>query len=150
MEPEKKDYRKTVLTPQTEFPMRGDLAKREPERLKKWEEEGLYARMQENRKDAPSYIFHDGPPYANGDIHLGHALNKILKDVVVRYKTLKGYRSPYIPGWDCHGLPIEQQVSKKLGAKLNQMAPVEVRRLCHEYASRFVDIQRGQFKRIGV
>ena len=100
MQDQKKDYRDTVLTPKTDFPMRGDLAKREPERLKQWETQNLYKKMQDNRAGCEFYILHDGPPYANGEIHLGHALNKILKDVVVRYKTLKGFRSPYVPGWD--------------------------------------------------
>jgi isoleucyl-tRNA synthetase len=144
------EYRKTVLTPQTEFPMRANLSTREPERLARWEAEGLYARIQELRKDSPTYILHDGPPYANGDIHLGHALNKILKDIVVRYKTMKGFRAPYVPGWDCHGLPIEQQILKKVGPKIHEMAPVEVRRLCHEYAAGYLDTQRTQFKRLGV
>lgn len=143
-------YRKTVLTPQTEFPMRANLATREPERLKKWEDEDLNRRIQDNRQDSPTYILHDGPPYANGDIHLGHALNKILKDIVVRYKTMKGFRSPYVPGWDCHGLPIEQQILKKIGPKIHEMAPVEVRRMCHDYAAGYVETQRGQFKRLGV
>jgi isoleucyl-tRNA synthetase len=144
------EYRKTVLTPQTEFPMRANLAKREPERLAKWESTKLYQQIQEKRKDRPSYILHDGPPYANGDIHLGHALNKILKDIVVRYKTMKGFRTPYVPGWDCHGLPIEQQILKKVGPKIHEMDPVDVRRMCHEYAAGYVDTQRAQFKRLGV
>jgi len=150
MTDQQRDYRNTVLTPKTDFPMRAGLADREPIKFKQWEETGLYQKIQEKRKNSPSYILHDGPPYANGDIHLGHSLNKILKDVVVRFKTMKGFRSPYVPGWDCHGLPIEQQVSKKLGAKLNQMPAVEVRKLCHDYAMQYVGIQREQFKRLGM
>lgn len=143
-------YRNTVLTPQTEFPMRANLSTREPERLARWEATGLYARIQEHRKNSPTFILHDGPPYANGDIHLGHSLNKILKDIVVRYKSMKGFRSPYVPGWDCHGLPIEQQILKKVGPKIHDMAPVEVRRMCHEYAAGYINTQRAQFKRLGV
>ncbi len=150
MQQEKKDYSQTVLTPKTDFPMKANLAQREPERLKKWEAEKLYQKMQERRVGRPTYILHDGPPYANGDIHLGTSMNKILKDVIVRYKTLKGFRAPYVPGWDCHGLPIEQHVSKKLGPKINQMEPVAVRKLCQEYATKYLGIQRTQFKRLGV
>lgn len=150
MEQETKNYRKTVLTPQTAFPMKAGLPDREPERLKKWEESRLYHQMQELRAGAETFILHDGPPYANGNIHLGHALNKILKDVIVRFWQYKGYRSPYVPGWDCHGLPIEQQVLKKLGPKIHQMPASEVRKLCHEYAAEFINIQREQFKRLGV
>lgn len=130
--------------------MRAKLPTREPEWLQKWEEQDLYHRIQEARADAPLFVLHDGPPYANGDIHLGHSLNKVLKDVIVRYKTMKGFRSPYIPGWDCHGLPIEQQVIKKLGKKFRESSPIEVRKLCHDYANKYVDIQREQFKRLGV
>src|SRR6266545_3813978 len=108
------DWSATIRLPKTDFPMKGDLAKREPEYLKLWEELGLYARLQERQKGRPAFILHDGPPYANGHIHIGHALNKILKDMIVKYRTMAGSLSLYIPGWDCHGLPIEHQVDKEL------------------------------------
>lgn len=150
MEAIPQDYRKTVLTPQTDFSMRANLPEREPARLKKWQDNKLYEKMQEGRSSAPFFILHDGPPYANGNIHLGHVMDKTLKDVVVKYKTMLGFRSPYVPGWDCHGLPIEQQVLKELGPKIHTMAPVEVRKLCHGYAAKYIDLQREQFKRLGV
>ncbi len=108
------DYRETLNLPQTDFPMRGNLPQREPAILKKWEETNIYGKVQESRKGRQKFILHDGPPYANGDIHLGHALNKVLKAIIVRYKTMSGYDAPYVPGWDTHGLPIEQQVIKSL------------------------------------
>ena len=128
MDQAQKEYRKTVLTPQTDFPMRAGLPKREPQRLDQWQKAGLYEKVLANREGCPTFILHDGPPYANGDIHLGHALNKILKDIIVRYKTMKGFKAPYVPGWDCHGLPIEQQVIKKLGSKIHDMEPAAVRK----------------------
>ena len=109
------EYKHTLNLPKTEFPMRGNLAKREPEMLDKWREQNLYARIREARKDAPKFVLHDGPPYTSGHIHYGHILNKVLKDLVVKFHTMKGESSPYIPGWDCHGLPIELQVERKLG-----------------------------------
>lgn len=144
------DYRNTLNLPETDFPMRGNLPQREPEILKSWEENNLYEKVQKARAGRPKFILHDGPPYANGDIHLGHALNKVLKDVVVKYKTMMGYDAPYVPGWDTHGLPIEQQVIKKLGLNRHAVSILEFRQRCKEYAEKYVGIQREQFKRLGV
>ena len=108
------DYKKTLNLPKTDFPMKADLPTREPEILARWEQAGLYQQIQQAREGRPAFILHDGPPYANGDIHIGHALNKILKDLIVRYKTMRGFRAPYVPGWDCHGMPIEHQLFKEL------------------------------------
>ncbi len=144
------DYSKTVNLPTTDFPMRANLAKREPEMLKKWESDKIYQRILESRKDKELYILHDGPPYANGNIHLGHALNKILKDIIVKHKTMMGFKSPYVPGWDCHGLPIELHVTRELGEKARTMAKSEIRKKCREYADKYVKIQREEFKRLGV
>jgi isoleucyl-tRNA synthetase len=145
------DYKDTLNLPKTDFPMKADLPKREPQILKKWE--GLYQKVQTARRDAPLFVLHDGPPYANGHIHIGHALNKILKDIIVKYKLLRGYRVDYVPGWDCHGLPIEQQVEKELKAKKlkkEDMPKTAFRKLCRDYASRFVEIQKEEFIRLGV
>ena len=144
------DYSKTVNLPETDFPMKADLPNREPGILKRWNEEDTYNKIQDERKDSPSYILHDGPPYANGHIHIGHALNKILKDIIIKHKTMSGFRSPYVPGWDCHGLPIELQVGKQLGEKARSMSKAEIRTKCREYAKEFIDIQREEFKRLGV
>jgi len=144
------DYKSTLNLPQTAFPMKANLPQKEPERLAWWEQERLYARIQESRKDRPLYILHDGPPYANGHIHIGHGLNKILKDIIIKSKTMDGFRVPYIPGWDCHGLPIEHQVSKQLGSKKKDLSPVELRKICREYAQKFVGIQREEFQRLGI
>ncbi len=146
-----KDYKDTLNLPKTDFPMKAHLPEREPLILKKWE--GLYKKLQKLTSDRPLYVLHDGPPYANGNIHIGHALNKILKDVINKYMLLSGYRVHYIPGWDCHGLPIEQQVEKELQAKnikKEDISKQEFRKLCREYAKRFVNIQREEFKRLGV
>jgi isoleucyl-tRNA synthetase len=144
------DYKDTLNLPQTDFPMKANLSQREPEMLKAWDEKRVYQKIQENNRSKKSYILHDGPPYANGHIHMGHALNKILKDIIVKYKTLKGFYAPYVPGWDCHGLPIELQVDKNLGDKKDRVDLIEKRKLCKEYATEFVDIQRDEFKRLGV
>jgi isoleucyl-tRNA synthetase len=144
------DYRDTLNLPKTEFPMKANLAKREPEILKEWEAKGIYHRLCQLAKGRPKYILHDGPPYANGNIHIGTALNKILKDIIVKSKFMTGWDSPYVPGWDCHGLPVEHEVEKSLGVKKGELSLVEVRRRCREYASKFVDIQREQFQRLGV
>ncbi|MHB1403982.1 MAG: isoleucine--tRNA ligase [Desulfitobacteriaceae bacterium] len=144
------DYRDTLNLPETNFPMRGNLPQREPEILKKWEEKNLYEEVQNARAGKPRFVLHDGPPYANGDIHLGHALNKILKDIIVKYKTMAGFDAPYVPGWDTHGLPIEQQVIKKLGLNRHAVSTLEFRNKCREYAVKYVNIQREQFKRLGV
>jgi len=143
------DYKDTLNLPKTDFPMKANLTKKEVEMLEFWEKGKIYQKMQEKESQG-SYILHDGPPYANGHIHLGHTLNKILKDIIVKYRTMKGYHSPYVPGWDCHGLPIEHQVDKELGAKKAETSILEKRKLCREYAQRFVDIQREEFKRLGV
>ncbi|MBI4687583.1 MAG: isoleucine--tRNA ligase [Nitrospirae bacterium] len=143
------DYKNTLNLPQTAFPMKANLAQKEVEMLKSWHEGRLYQKMQQRYK-SKSYILHDGPPYANGNIHIGHALNKILKDIIVKYKAMCGLYAPYIPGWDCHGLPIEHQVDKNLGAKKEGISITEKRKLCREYAAKFVDIQREEFKRLGV
>jgi isoleucyl-tRNA synthetase len=149
---EKTDYKHTLNLPRTDFPMQAKLNVREPERLAKWAQMDLARKILEKREQegAPNFCLHDGPPYANGDIHIGHALNKVLKDLVVRYKTMAGHRSYYVPGWDCHGLPIEQKVLQKLGHKARSMPAIEIRRQCHDYARKWVDVQREQFKRLGV
>ncbi|MEO2074973.1 MAG: isoleucine--tRNA ligase [Bacillus sp. (in: firmicutes)] len=143
------EYKDTLLMPQTEFPMRGNLPQREPEIQAKWEEMNIYQKVQERTKGRPMFVLHDGPPYANGDIHMGHALNKILKDMIVRYKSMSGFHSPYVPGWDTHGLPIEQALTNK-GVKRKEMTVAEFRQLCTKYALEQVDNQRTQFKRLGV
>ncbi|WP_141431263.1 isoleucine--tRNA ligase [Bacillus sp. 03113] len=143
------DYKDTLLMPKTEFPMRGNLPKREPEIQEKWAEMDIYKKVQERTKGRPMFILHDGPPYANGDIHMGHALNKILKDMIVRYKSMTGYHAPYVPGWDTHGLPIEQALTNK-GVKRKEMTVAEFRTLCKKYAYEQIDNQRTQFKRLGV
>ncbi len=144
------DYKDTLNLPNTDFPMKANLVQREQEILKKWEEKNLYKKLREKRGGLKKYILHDGPPYANGHIHIGHALNKILKDIIVKSKSMSGMDAPYVPGWDCHGLPIEHQVDKDLGAKKKGLTKVEIRRLCREYASKFVGIQKEEFKRLGV
>jgi isoleucyl-tRNA synthetase len=145
-----KELKDTLNLPKTQFPMRAGLAQREPSRINYWEEKNVYHKTQRDRANAPTFILPDGPPYANGNIHMGHALNKILKDIVIRYKTMKGYRVPYVPGWDCHGLPIEQQILKQFGEKIHSMDPTELRGHCAAYARSFIDIQRTQFKRLGI
>ncbi len=144
------DYKATLNLPQTDFPMKASLSQREPEILALWEKERVYPRLLEDRRSGPAYILHDGPPYANGRIHIGHALNKILKDFVVRSKAMEGHRTPYVPGWDCHGLPIEHQVEKELGRQREAIAKEEIRRRCRAYALKFMEIQREEFKRLGV
>jgi isoleucyl-tRNA synthetase len=149
---EKRDYRSTLNLPATSFPMKAELARREPERLAAWEamrlEEKIRARAEAEKR--PRFILHDGPPYANGKIHLGHALNKILKDAIVRSKTLEGFDAPYVPGWDCHGLPIERQVDKELGNRRAGMSDLEIRRACRDYARKFIGVQKEDFRRLGV
>jgi isoleucyl-tRNA synthetase len=142
------DYRHTLNLPDTPFPMRGDLARREPGWIRDWQERKLYQRIREACRGRPKFILHDGPPYANGDIHIGHAVNKILKDIVVKSKTLAGFDAPYVPGWDCHGLPIEHQVEKQQHGK--HVSPTEFRKLCREYAAQQIERQRKDFIRLGV
>jgi isoleucyl-tRNA synthetase len=146
------DYKATLNLPRTDFPMKANLPQREPELLARWEQEGLYERIQEAGQKAgrPLYVLHDGPPYANGRIHIGHALNKILKDIIVKSKTMAGFRVPYVPGWDCHGLPIEHQVLKELGDKKKTLDTPAIRKLCRDYAEKYFKIQRDEFKRLGV
>ncbi|MCR6496978.1 isoleucine--tRNA ligase [Thermomonas sp. S9] len=143
-------YKATILLPETDFPMRGDLPRREPEILARWEAEGLYAQIRKVAAGRPRFVLHDGPPYANGAIHLGHAVNKILKDIIVKSKTLAGFDAPYIPGWDCHGLPIEIAVEKKWGKVGTKLDATEFRQKCREYASEQIEVQRRDFKRLGV
>ena len=144
------DLKSTLNLPRTSFPMKAGLPQHEPAMLAKWDRDGLYRRIQQARAGAATYILHDGPPYPTGTIHLGTALNKILKDMVVKSKTMAGFRAPYVPGWDCHGLPIETQVEKELGGKKGSIPPVEFRRMCREFALRYVDQHRRDFKRLGV
>ncbi len=145
------DYKQTMNLPQTDFPMKANLAQREPEWLAHWDEMDIYRRSLEANEGGPTFILHDGPPYANGHIHMGTAYNKVLKDLVVKYKSMRGYWSPYVPGWDCHGQPIEHQVEKSLGPeKMAVIGQAKVRELCRDYALNFVDVQREEFKRLGV
>ena len=144
------DYKNTLNLPRTDFPMKADLVTREPARLKKWETAGLYASIQTQRAGAAKFVLHDGPPFANGDVHIGTALNKILKDIIVKSKTMAGYQVPYVPGWDCHGLPIEHQVLKELGDKKKTLDTPAIRKLCREYAEKFYTIQREEFQRLGI
>ena len=148
---EKVDYKHTMNLPATEFPMRANLAEREPEWLRFWDEIDVYAKSLEATRDGEPFILHDGPPYANGHIHMGTAYNKVLKDLIVKYKSMRGFRSPYVPGWDCHGQPIEHQVEKNLGPeKMAAIGQAKLRELCRDYALKFVDVQREEFKRLGV
>ncbi|TWI55756.1 isoleucine--tRNA ligase [Halalkalibacter nanhaiisediminis] len=144
------DYKETLLMPKTEFPMRGNLPGREPERQEKWKELDIYQQVQKRTEGRPLFILHDGPPYANGDIHMGHALNKILKDFIVRYKSMSGFHAPYVPGWDTHGLPIETALTKSGKVNRKSMSVAEFRKLCEEYALKQIDRQREQFMRLGV
>src|SRR5262249_7150644 len=140
------NYKDTLNLPRTDFPMKANLAAREPEMLKTWEETRLYQEIQKSREDRELFVLHDGPPFANGDVHMGTALNKILKDYVVKSQTMLGKRAPYVPGWDCHGLPIEYKVVKESRA----LSPLEIRKKCEAFARKFINIQRDQFKRLGV
>src|SRR6266403_203679 len=144
--PKMDDLKSTLNLPRTAFPMKASLPQNEPKQLAEWEEKRLYHRIQQARAGAPTYVLHDGPPYPTGTIHLGTGLNKILKDMVVKSKTMAGFRAPYVPGWDCHGLPIETQVEKES----RKLSPLEVRKRSEAFARKFVDVQREQFKRLGV
>lgn len=144
------ELKATLTLPQTDFPMKANLPQNEPLRLKTWEDSNLYHQIREARKDAPRYVLHDGPPYANGPIHLGHALNKCLKDFIVKSKTMAGFDSPYVPGFDCHGLPIEIKVDEQLGRKKLEMPPAEFLQACRTYAQKYIDLQTSQFIRLGV
>src|SRR5437762_6937849 len=150
------DYKNTLNLPRTDFPMKADLVTREPQQLEKWQRDKLYERIQAARVGAEKFVLHDGPHFANGDVHIGNALNKILKDIVVKYKSLRGYSAPYVPGWDCHGLPIEFKVSQEMrkpggaGASPVDVDAATIRKACDAYARKYIDIQREQFKRLGV
>ena len=144
------DWKHTLNLPRTEFPMRANLQKTEPAVIARWNETGLYERIREHRAGAPRFVLHDGPPYANGKIHIGHVLNKVLKDVVVRSRTMAGFDAPYVPGWDCHGLPIELKVDQELGGKKRHMSVADFRRACRRYAQKFVERQSADFQRLGV
>src|SRR5213080_4257384 len=140
------NYKETLNLPKTDFPMKANLAAREPELLKMWEETRLYEQIQKSREDRQLFVLHDGPPFANGDVHMGTGLNKILKDLVIKSQTMLGKRAPYVPGWDCHGLPIEYKVVKES----RELSPLEVRKKCEAFARKYINIQREQFKRLGV
>ncbi|RJR38567.1 MAG: isoleucine--tRNA ligase [Desulfobacteraceae bacterium] len=144
------DYKDTLNLPKTDFPMKANLVKREPEMIAAWEKDKLYRKIRESSRGRKRYTLHDGPPYANGNIHMGTAFNKILKDIIIKSKQMSGFDSPYVPGWDCHGLPIEHKVDQELGSKKRSMSQVEVRKYCRTYAEKFVDIQRNEFRRLGV
>ncbi|HVZ18711.1 MAG TPA: class I tRNA ligase family protein, partial [Terriglobales bacterium] len=144
------ELKATINLPKTDFPMKANLPQREPDMVARWDEMAIYDRIREASKGRPLYVLHDGPPYANGPIHLGTAMNKCLKDFIVKSKSMAGFDAPYIPGWDCHGLPIEIKVDKELGGKKLQMDPAQVREACRKYADKYLDLQRSQFKRIGV
>jgi len=143
-------YKDSLNLPKTDFPMAANLTQMEPRIREKWEREKLYEKIQAARKGAPLWVLHDGPPYANGDVHVGTGQNKVLKDMVVKFRTMRGFASPYIPGWDCHGLPIEHKVVKELGPKAREMSKADIRKLCLDFARKYIDIQRKQFKSLGV
>jgi len=144
------EWKDTVNLPRTEFPMKANLQTAEPAAIARWEATDLYGQIRARRSGAPKFVFHDGPPYANGQIHLGTALNKILKDFVIKSRTMAGFDVPYLPGYDCHGLPIELKVDRELGSKKRGMSLAEVRRACREYAGRYTDVMTAEFKRLMV
>ena len=144
------DYKDTLCLPKTDFPMRANLAQREPQFLAFWKDRDIYGKMQEKNAQARTFILHDGPPYANANIHIGTAFNKILKDFIPKFKAMRGLRAPYVPGWDTHGLPIELKVLKEQGLDKDDVDPVELRRRCTQYALEFMAIQRDEFCRLGV
>jgi len=147
---EKKNFKSTLNLPQTAFPMEAKLTANEPGRLARWKAMGLYEKLMSQRATAKRWVLHDGPPFANGDIHLGHLINKTLKDVILRFRSMQGYQTPYVPGWDCHGLPIEHKIQQDLGPKLRQMSVADVRKLCFEYADKYCKVQSEQFQRLGI
>jgi isoleucyl-tRNA synthetase len=150
MESQEVDLKKTVNLPKTDFPMKANLPQNEPKMLANWQQSGIYGQIRNARAGRPKYVLHDGPPYANGNIHLGHAFNKTLKDFIVRSKTMAGFDSPYVPGWDCHGLPIEIKVDSELGSKKSKMSAADIRRECRKYAQKYVNLQREDFIRLGI
>src|SRR6056297_39513 len=143
------DYKHTLNLPETDFPMRGMLPKKEPARVAQWKAMDLYHRLREERRGRELFVLHDGPPYANGSIHIGHAVNKILKDIIVKSKTLSGFDAPYVPGWDCHGLPIEHKVETKIGKAGDKVTFRDFRQQCRDYARAQVEEQKGGFVRLG-
>jgi isoleucyl-tRNA synthetase len=147
---QKKSYKDTLNLPQTGFPMEAKLVQNEPKRLERWREMRLYEAVQAAHASDPAWVLHDGPPFANGDIHIGHVINKTLKDVILRFRTMQGHRTPYVPGWDCHGLPIEHKIQQDLGSKLREMSTLDVRKRCFAYAEKYVGIQSEQFQRLGI
>src|SRR5688500_2233135 len=144
------DWKDTLNLPRTDFPMKANLQAAEPQALARWAEMGLYGRIRDARRGRPKFVLHDGPPYANGQIHLGTALNKILKDFVVKARTMAGYDAPYVPGYDCHGLPIELKVDRELGSAKRDMSLADFRRACRAYAERFIDVMTEEFQRLGI
>src|SRR5579862_3208068 len=144
------DLKASINLPKTSFPMKANLPQAEPKMLARWEAEDIYAQIRTTSAGRPRYVLHDGPPYANGHIHLGTAFNKIIKDFIVKSKTMAGFDSPYVPGWDCHGLPIEFKVDQELGGKKARLSPLEIRTACRKYATKFVEAMRVEFKRLGV
>src|SRR5215470_16495516 len=144
------DLKQTLNLPRTDFPMKANLPSAEPKMLAAWEQEDLYSQIRAARAGRPTYVLHDGPPYANGNIHLGHAFNKILKDFIVKSKNMAGFDAPYVPGWDCHGLPIEIKVDSELGSKKAKMSTVEIRQACRKYAQKYIELQKRDFIRLGV
>src|SRR5687768_7511539 len=144
------DWKETLNLPRTDFPMKANLQTAEPQALARWEEMGLYEKIREARAGRPKFVLHDGPPYANGQIHLGTALNKILKDFVVKSRTMAGFDSPYVPGYDCHGLPIELKVDREVGKKKRDMSVADFRRACRAYAARFIGVMTEEFQRLGI
>ena len=144
------ELKDTLNLPVTDFPMRAGLAEREPVRIAHWERQGLYGQIQARAAGKPAFVLHDGPPFTNGDVHIGTALNKLLKDSILRYKSMRGFRTPYVPGWDCHGLPIEHKVMKELQAKKQSLDALGVRKACAEFSAAYIEKQRGQFKRLGI
>lgn len=148
----KKSYKESLNLPQTSFPMEAKLVANEPARLARWQEGRLYEKLLTARAASPKgkWILHDGPPFANGDIHMGHLVNKVLKDIILRFRTMQGYQTPYVPGWDCHGLPIEHKITQELGSKAREMQTVDIRKLCHAYALKYTEIQSKQFQRLGI
>ena len=144
------DLKKTINLPRTDFPMKAALPATEPRWIEFWDQMNLYARLRDGRRGRPTYVLHDGPPYANGNIHLGQALNKILKDIVVKSRSMMNMDAPYVPGWDCHGLPIEHRVDRELGEKKKNLTDLEVRSLCRRYAEKYIGVQREEFRRLGV
>ena len=145
-----KGYRDTLNLPKTSFAMKANLVQREPQQRKAWAKTDIYSAICSAREGAPLYVLHDGPPYANGDIHMGHVINKVLKDIVVKYKTMTGHNAPYQPGWDCHGLPIEAKVMTELGEKAKNMQKLDIRKQCRKYASKYVKLQSKQFQSLGI